>query len=105
MDYDIIEMSCNNNAINVVPKYCSIVLKPNSNAVSCLKNSDNIKISTIDNNLIKIEAFGIASHAAHPEEGKNAITILIQMDKKKREEKTLVNIFNRKFWNKKQLFK
>ena len=78
MDYDIIEMSCNNNAINVVPKYCSIVLKPNSNAVSCLKNSDNIKISTIDNNLIKIEAFGIASHAAHPEEGKNAITILIK---------------------------
>ena len=29
-NYDIIEISCNNNAINVVPKYCSIILKPNS---------------------------------------------------------------------------
>ena len=78
IDYDIIEISCNNNALNVVPKYCSIILKPNTNAVLCLKNSDNIKVSNIDKNLIKIESFGIASHAAHPEEGKNAITNLIK---------------------------
>lgn len=77
-NYDIVEISCNNNAINVVPKYCSIILKPNSNTVSYLKNSENINISILENNLIKIEAFGIASHAAHPEEGKNAIAILIK---------------------------
>ena len=75
-NYDIIEISCNNNAINVVPKYCSIILKPNSNIVSNLNNEENIKITFLENNLIKIEAFGIASHAAHPENGKNAITVL-----------------------------
>ena len=77
-DYNIIEISCNNNALNVVPKYCSIILKPNSNTVSNLNSSENITISVLENNIIKIEAFGIASHAAHPENGKNAITILFK---------------------------
>ena len=76
-DYSIVQISTNNNAINVVPKYCSITLKPNTNVLSTIKKSDNIEISVLDNNLIKIEAFGKASHAAHPEDGKNAIEILV----------------------------
>ncbi len=76
-DFEIIEVSTNDNAINVVPKYVSISLKSLNNDEEFLsllesKSSDNISI-THDNNIIKIESFGIASHAAHPELGNNAI--------------------------------
>ena len=37
-----------------------------------------MKITILDENILKIEAFGIASHAAHPELGKNAIKILLE---------------------------
>ncbi len=80
-DFEIIDISTNNNAINVVPKYASITLKSLNN--SDLKNiinkkGENISISTLENNIIKIESFGIAAHAAHPELGKNAIKQLVE---------------------------
>lgn len=79
-NFEILDINSNNNALNVVPKYCSITLKSlnNSNLVSSLESTENIKISNVDSSTIKIEAFGIASHAAHPELGKNAISILVK---------------------------
>lgn len=78
-NFDIIDINCNNNASNVVPKYCSITLKSNSKIDSkYISNSNDLKITILDENILKIEAFGIASHAAHPELGKNAIKILLE---------------------------
>lgn len=76
-DFEIVNIDCQNNAINVVPKYCSITLKNLANSNVNLQNENNIKVS-YNNNLIKIESFGIASHAAHPELGNNSITNLIK---------------------------
>lgn len=78
-NFDIIDINCNNNASNVVPKYCSITLYSNEivNIDNYLLNSD-LKITSLDEHTIKIESFGIASHAAHPEFGKNAIKILVE---------------------------
>lgn len=83
-NFDILDIDCKNNAINVVPKYCAITLKSKDinsvNFDNIIKNSNNdeIKITKLESSTIKIEAFGTASHAAHPELGKNAITILIK---------------------------
>ena len=57
-DYSIQQISCNNNALNVVPKYCSIILKSDNNSLPILKGSNNIKITNLDNNTFKIESFG-----------------------------------------------
>lgn len=85
-DFEILDISTNNNAINVVPKYASITLK-NINTTPSLEeklnnleniNTENISISKLENNVIKIEASGIAAHAAHPELGLNAIKILVE---------------------------
>lgn len=88
-DFEVLDINCNNNALNVVPKYCSITLKGDSTKVNnILKNSQslgNLKLTQINNFCLKIESFGIASHAAHPELGKNAIKILIEF---------LINNFN-----------
>lgn len=58
---EILNIDCNNNALNVVPKYCSITLQD--------KTSGNVE---------KLEFNGISAHAAHPDFGDNAITKLIQ---------------------------
>lgn len=75
-DYDILEIDCKNNAINVVPKYCSIKLKKNYDSNSNLKETKNIKL-TEENDILLVESFGIAAHAAHPGLGDNAIKNLI----------------------------
>lgn len=80
-NFEILDINCNNNAINVVPKYCSITLKANDNKLdNNFKNlnNDEIKITILESSKAKIETFGTASHAAHPELGKNAITILVK---------------------------
>ena len=77
-NFKILEIDCNNNAINVVPKYASITLKyVGTSSIYNFENSDNITIERINENTIKIISTGVASHAAHPELGKNAITNLI----------------------------
>lgn len=76
-DFEILDIDCRNNALNVVPKYCSITLKNLSNLSLNLVDDENIK-TIIQGDTIKIEAYGIAAHAAHPELGKNAIKILVQ---------------------------
>lgn len=77
-----------NNAINVVPKYCSIKLKFReksllekiNNDIKDKSNKKQFEIKTIiNNNTLEVEAFGKASHAAHPELGVNAISRLVNI--------------------------
>lgn len=79
-------ISTNNNAINVVPKYCEATIYfdvtkikdiiPTINKI--LSNySYDISIQKIDDSHIKLISIGKASHAAHPELGINAISRLI----------------------------
>lgn len=79
-------ISTNNNAINVVPKFCEVDLcfdSSISNTIEdILKNiissyNYNITFERISNKQIKLISKGIASHAAHPELGDNAISKLI----------------------------
>ena len=78
-NYEILDINTNNNAINVVPKYASITLKKLDNNDFDLKNNySNISITTLENNTFKIESFGTAAHAAHPELGENAINLLVE---------------------------
>ena len=84
---EITNIDCENNAINVVPKYCSITLNFSKNLliqdiINFLKEKiDNynydIDIFKIDNNNLKLTSYGIASHSAHPEHGVNAVSRLL----------------------------
>lgn len=81
------EIDCNENAINVVPKFCSVVLKiQDPNQLEELIHSCKdiiqsyhfeIDLYKIDDFHLKLSSYGIASHSAHPELGNNAITKLI----------------------------
>lgn len=74
----ILSLDCGNNAINVVPKIASITLKfQNPSNAEKYTNTDDIHIEKISSDTIKIVAKGIASHAAHPDLGRNAITKLL----------------------------
>ena len=96
MDYsqfekeDIIleNIDCNNNAINVVPKMCSCVLKINNKNISSSEFINNLKkiiseqnseidIYKIDEQRIKLTSHGIQAHAAHPDLGVNSISRLV----------------------------
>lgn len=104
-DFEILDINCNNNAINVVPKYASITLKyiknldsfnnilenleskktnitvesaKNKNTIHTNLKSENIKISKLHDNTLKVESFGVSAHAAHPELGINAIKLLVE---------------------------
>lgn len=79
-------ISTNNNAINVVPKFCEVIIGFDdtkiTNITSTLNNilnkyNYNISIKEIDNSHIKLISTGISAHAAHPELGDNAISKLI----------------------------
>ena len=79
-------ISTNNNAINVVPKYCEITLGFDKNKLQDIesiinkilnKYNYNIVLENIDNSHIKLISKGLASHAARPEFGNNAISKLI----------------------------
>lgn len=80
------DISTNNNAINVVPKYCSITLKFDNSKITNIKENlktlinnynYNINVEEIDNSSIKLISLGKSSHAAHPELGINALSRLL----------------------------
>ena len=83
----ITNINCNNNAINVVPKYCECTLKIDTTKISIDKLVEYIKkiypdiyydISyKIKDNYITLISTGIQAHAAHPELGVNSISKLI----------------------------
>lgn len=81
------EIDCEENAINVVPKFCSVILKIEDsklihNLISSCKEiiekyEYEIDLYKIDDCRLKLSSYGIASHSAHPELGKNAISKLL----------------------------
>ena len=79
----ITNIDCHNNAINVVPKFCSCTLKIDTNYISIKDITNYIENLNYDisyeikENTIKLISTGIQAHAAHPELGKNAISKLI----------------------------
>ena len=93
LDITIKNIDCNNNAINVVPKICSVILNINinkikiENFISNLKsiiedNNFEIDIYKIDDEEIKLTSYGVSAHAAHPDLGTNSISrLIIVLDK------------------------
>lgn len=82
------EIDCKQNALNVVPKFCSILLKIDSKKIEMddfiaamkeiiKENHFEIDIYQISKEEIKFTSYGIQSHAAHPDLGVNAISNLI----------------------------
>ncbi|MBR3152083.1 MAG: dipeptidase PepV [Clostridia bacterium] len=73
-DIIIKNIDCKNNAMNVVPKYCKVVLESKVNCIDFLEKNllDGVSFSQNDDEII-IEATGTQSHGAHPELGVNAI--------------------------------
>lgn len=87
-DIIIQNIDTHGNAINVVPKICSVTLKINKNNILMNDFIQNLKtmikqtnfeidIYKIDEEEIKLTSHGIPSHSAHPELGVNAISRLI----------------------------
>ena len=85
-DIIITDIDCKENAINVVPKYCKIELKINSQNIDkrelkeyarqqVAKREFDIEIEENEN--VNIISHGIPSHAAHPESGRNAISMAL----------------------------
>lgn len=81
------EIDCNQNAINVVPKICHVVLKIDSSLSmeDFIKNIKEIcshydfEIDTykLNDEEVKLTAHGVGAHAAHPDLGINAISRLV----------------------------
>lgn len=79
-------ISTNNNALNVVPKYCEVTLFFDNHKIPDIKEiinkiiskyNYNIIVNSINETHIKLISHGISSHAAHPELGDNAISKLV----------------------------
>ena len=84
----ILEVNCNNNALNVATNFCSIILSINPNKLQMKnlikllkdiisKNNFEIDIYQISTSDIKLTSYGIQAHGAHPDLGTNAISQLI----------------------------
>ena len=80
------DISTNDNAINVVPKFCSATLEFDNSKIYNIqdtvkkiidKYNYNINIEKIDSTHIKLTSSGTAAHAAHPELGVNALSKLL----------------------------
>lgn len=82
---NIISIDCNNNPINVVPKFCKIILSVDNISIDTVihnlkaivdKHSFNITIKKETPNII-LTSYGISAHSAHPDLGKNAISQIL----------------------------
>lgn len=83
----IISIDYNNNAMNVVPKFCKVKLKIDNdiNIDECINNLTNlienhkfnIVVKKETANHIILESFGVSAHSAHPDLGINAISNII----------------------------
>ena len=82
------EIDCNNNALNVVPKFCSIIFAIDSTKIIMQdfienikeiidKNNFEIDIYKISEQELKLTSHGVQAHGAHPDLGVNAISRLI----------------------------
>lgn len=91
-DIVLINIDCNNNPLNVVPKYCScnlfiknrIKITEVINFIKDFVSKNNFDINTeiISDNKLKLVSNGVQAHAAHPDLGINAISrLIILLDK------------------------
>lgn len=91
-DIVLINIDCNNNPLNVVPKYCSCNLSIKNrikiteviNFIKDFVSKNNFDITTevISDNELKLVSNGVQAHAAHPNLGINAISrLIILLDK------------------------
>ena len=81
---NIIDIDCNSNALNVVPKFCCATILVNDiaieNVVSFINNFKQYDLEiTTSANTLKIISKGKQAHAAHPDLGINAISNLISI--------------------------
>ena len=109
-DIIITNINCNNNPLNVVPKFCSCILKININNISIdnfihtiksilTKLNYEIDIYKIDSENIKLTSHGIQAHGAHPDLGINAISrLIIALDEIFKQYKINIELFH--FFNK-----
>lgn len=87
LDIVLSDIDCNNNPLNVVPKYCSCIISVKNkidinDTISFVKKSTTelsfeIDTEILNENQFKIISYGVQSHAAHPDLGINAISHLI----------------------------
>ena len=105
-DIVITNIDCNNNALNVVPKFCSCILRINNTKISMDTFIHNLKsiidnlnyeidIYKIDYENLKLTSHGIQAHSAHPDLGINAISrLIIVLDKIFKEYKINIELFD-----------
>lgn len=104
-DIVLTNIDCNNNALNVVPKYCSCTLSVKNNIkiddikifIQNLKSEYNFDIETeiTNNNELKIISHGVQAHAAHPDLGINSISrLIIVLDKLFKNYNIIIPIFD-----------
>ena len=87
LDIVLSDIDCNNNPLNVVPKYCSCIISVKNkidinDTISFVKKSATelsfeIDTEILNENQFKIISHGVQAHAAHPDLGINAISHLI----------------------------
>lgn len=107
LDKDIVlkNINCNDNPLNVVPKYCSCNIATKNNittsninmVVNNLISEYNFNITTeiVNDNELKIISHGTQAHAAHPDLGVNAISrLIIVLDKLFKNYNIMVPIFD-----------
>lgn len=76
----ILHIDCENNALNVVPKYCFITLQieQNLSIKNCVEFLKQYDLQVVPKgNIIELISTGSSAHAAHPDLGCNAISKLI----------------------------
>lgn len=82
------EIDCNNNALNVVPKFCSVIITIDDSKIKMQDFIENIKELITKNNFeidiykmseqeLKLTSHGVQAHGAHPDLGVNAISRLV----------------------------
>lgn len=76
----ILDIDCGNNALNVVPKYCSVTLQI-APKLSMEKSTNFLKQYDLQiikkENTLQVISTGRAAHSAHPDLGCNAISKLV----------------------------
>ena len=78
-------ISTNQNALNVVPKFCEIVLGfdasmttvPETITPLIATRGYHVDVEQVDGSHMRLTSHGVAAHAAHPELGDNAIAKVI----------------------------
>lgn len=104
------EIDCNNNALNVVPKFCSMIITIDNSKIKMQDFIKNIKELITKNNFeidvykmseqeLKLTSHGVQAHGAHPDLGINSISrlvvILNQIFKQYEISNELFDFFNR----------